>query len=97
MTGRIIPSLSNMSIALSLETVNMLGYIVRGIKVTEVIKVAKQLTLKHLGELNVTVRVLINGRGRQKESEDGSIRRTPPCKRRKTAMSQEMWVVSGSW
>lgn len=56
-----------MSIALSLETVNMLGYIVRGIKVTEVIKVAKQLTLKHLGELNVIVRVLINGRGRQRE------------------------------
>lgn len=67
MTDRIIPSLSNMSIALSLETVNMLGYIVRGIKVTEVIKVAKQLTLKHLGELNVIVRVLINGRGRQRE------------------------------
>ena len=55
-----------MSISQFLETVNMLVYMAKGIKVTDVIKVATKLTLRYLGGPDVVTKVLISGRGRQK-------------------------------
>ena len=55
-----------MSISQFLETVNMLVYMAKGIKVTDVIKVATKLTLRYLGGPDVVTKVLTSGRGRQK-------------------------------
>lgn len=67
-----------MSISQFLETVNMLVYMAKGIKVTDVIKVATKLTLRYLGGPDVVTKVLISRRGRQKREnlEDGSTRKT---------------------
>lgn len=43
----------------------MLGYMAKGIKVTDGITVANQLTLRYLDGPTVITRVLISGRGRQ--------------------------------
>lgn len=60
----------------------MLGYMARGINVTNGIKIAHQLTLRYLGGPNLIPRVLTNGRGKRerKNQKDGSMRRTQPDK-----------------
>lgn len=55
----------------------MLGYVAKGIKVTDVIKIANELTLSYLDEPNVIISILISGERDKRENwKDVSMRRT---------------------